>query len=95
MFHASENTFALKQKHGAESQIGRSKTRQLSNTRPAASGMSALGQKQTFRVQLGMSASANSGHTEAPLFRISNEHSSAGQDNPDFGELAELCIDLD
>ena len=25
----------------------------------------------------------------------SDEHSSAGQNNPDFGELAELCIDLD
>jgi hypothetical protein len=32
---------------------------------------------------------------EAPLFRISNEHSSAGQNDPDFGELAELGIDVD
>jgi hypothetical protein len=28
-------------------------------------------------------------------FSISDEQSGAGQDNPDFGELAELCIDLD
>jgi hypothetical protein len=27
--------------------------------------------------------------------RISDEHSSAGQNNPDFGELAELRLDLD
>jgi hypothetical protein len=29
------------------------------------------------------------------LFRISNEHSDAGQDNPHFGELAQLGIDFD
>jgi hypothetical protein len=37
---------------------------------------------------------ANSGHPKRFL-RISDEHSSAGQNNPDFGELARLRIDLD
>jgi hypothetical protein len=32
---------------------------------------------------------------EAPVFRISNEHGIARQDNPDFSELAGLRIDLD
>ena len=32
---------------------------------------------------------------EAPPFRNSNEHSSAGQYNADFGELARLRINLD
>jgi hypothetical protein len=38
--------------------------------------------------------SGHSGCNEAPLFRTSNEYSSAGQNNPDFGELAELRIDF-
>src|SRR5262245_14982513 len=32
---------------------------------------------------------------KAPLSRISNEHSSTGQNNPDFSELAQLRIDFD
>ena len=46
---------------------------------------------------LGCPLRANSVHQacdEPPLFRISNEYSSAGQNNPDFGELARLRIDF-
>jgi hypothetical protein len=46
---------------------------------PNRGPMSALGQKRTLK----------------RASRFSNKHSSAGQDNPDFGELVELCIDLD
>jgi hypothetical protein len=71
--------------------------------------MSALGQKQTFALQKAMSAlppkadicSALAHVRFGPIADIRNDyehsdkHPSAGQNNPDFGELAELCIDLD
>ena len=54
-------------------------------------------QKRTCAVQLGdvrfVPIADIEGLSEGRL--NSDEHSSAGQDNPDFGELAELCIDLD
>jgi hypothetical protein len=47
-------------------------------------GMSALGQYRTWWVC--------QGH---PFCKFSDEHGSAGEDNSDFGELAQLCIDVD
>ena len=68
--------------------------------------MSALGQKQTNAVHKVMSAlppiadmcSALADVRFGPKADIgltSDEHSNARQDNPDLGELARLCIDLD
>jgi len=68
--------------------------------------MSALGHKRTFAVQEGMSdlppkATSNATYGDvrfgpiADIGPASDEHSNARQDNPDFGELARLCIDLD
>ena len=46
--------------------------------------ISAMGQKADIQA-----------FNEAAPFRISNEHSSAGQNHPDFGELAQLRINVD
>jgi hypothetical protein len=68
--------------------------------------MSAFGHKRTYAVQNGMSAlppkadiCSAVAHVrfgpKADIGPISDERSSAWQDNPDLGELARVCIDLD
>jgi len=68
--------------------------------------MSALGQKQTHAVQHAMSALPPKADMcsavadvcfgpKADIGLTSDDYSTARQDNPDFSELARLCIDLD
>src|SRR4029453_16854298 len=68
--------------------------------------MSALGQKQTFALQNVMSALPPKADICGAAWHVCfgpiadmgpalDEHSDARQDNPDFGELARLRIDLD
>ena len=68
--------------------------------------MSALGQKRTFAAQNVMSALAPKADIcsapadvcfvpKADIGQTSDEHHDTWQDNPDFSELAWLCLDLD
>jgi hypothetical protein len=63
------------------------------------SPMSALGQEQTFPDVQAMSALPPKrtlrARRQRPLARISEKHTGARQNNPDFGELARLSIDFD